>query len=49
MKVEIFFVYPIMGIVNKESNLFRIVDNDLKESLVVYLFGSLFDGGKKSI
>ena len=37
MKVEIFFVYPIMGIVNKESNLFRIVDNDLKESLVVYL------------
>ena len=37
MKVEIFFVYPIMGIVNKESNLFRIVDNNLKESLVVYL------------
>lgn len=37
MKTEIFFVYPIMGIVNKESNLFRIVDNDLKESLVVYL------------
>lgn len=37
MKVEIFFVYPLMGIVNKESNLFRIVDSDLKESLVIYL------------
>ena len=37
MKVEIFFVYPLMGIVNKESNLFRIVDIDLKESLVIYL------------
>lgn len=37
MKIEIFFVYPIMGIVNKESNLFRIVDNDLKETLVIYL------------
>ena len=44
MKVEIFFVYPIMGIVNKESNLFRIVDNESKRE-----FGSLFDGGKKSI
>lgn len=37
MKIEIFFVYPMMGIVNKESNLLRIVDNDLKESLVIYL------------
>lgn len=37
MKIEIFFVYPIMGVVNKESNLFRIVDNDLKETLVIYL------------
>lgn len=37
MKIEIFYVYPIMGIVNKESNLFRIVDNDLKETLVIYL------------
>lgn len=37
MKIEIFFVYPFMKIVNKESNLFRIVDNNLKESLVIYL------------
>ena len=37
MKIEIFFVYPIMGIVNKESNLFRIVDNNLKETLIIYL------------
>lgn len=37
MKIEIFFVYLMMGIVNKESNLLRIVDNDLKESLVIYL------------
>ncbi len=37
MKIEIFLVYPMMGIVNKESNLLRIVDNDLKESLVIYL------------
>ena len=37
MKIEIFFVYPFMKIVNKESNLFRIVDNNLKETLVIYL------------
>lgn len=37
MKIEIFFVYPMSGIINKESNLFRIVDNHLKESLVIYL------------
>ena len=37
MKIEMFFVYPIMGIVNKESNLFRIVDNNLKETLIIYL------------
>lgn len=37
MKIEMFFVYPDMGIVNKESNLFRIVDNELKESVVIYL------------
>lgn len=32
-----FFVYPMMDIVNGESNLFRIVDNNLKETLVIYL------------
>ncbi len=37
MKIEMFFVYQIMGIVNKESNLFRIVDNNLKETLIIYL------------
>ncbi|WP_343345459.1 hypothetical protein [Terrisporobacter petrolearius] len=37
MKIQIFFVYPDMEIVNKESNLFRIVDNELKETLVIYL------------
>ncbi len=37
MKMEMFFVYPMMGIVNGESNLFRIVDNDLKESIIIYL------------
>lgn len=37
MKIEIFFVYPMMKIVNGESNLFRIVDNELKETLVIYL------------
>jgi len=37
MKIEMFFVYPDMGIVNNESNLFRIVDNKLKETLVIYL------------
>ncbi|WP_434797869.1 hypothetical protein [Terrisporobacter vanillatitrophus] len=37
MKIEMFFVYPHMGIVNKESNLFRIVDFNLKETLVIYL------------
>lgn len=37
MKIEMFFVYPHMGIVNKQSNLFRIVDFNLKETLVIYL------------
>lgn len=37
MKMDMFFVYPMMDIVNGESSLFRIVDNDLKETLVIYL------------
>ncbi len=37
MKINMFFVYPMMDIVNGESNLFRIVDNNLKETLVIYL------------
>lgn len=37
MKMDMFFVYPMMDIVNGESSLFRIVDNNLKETLVIYL------------
>lgn len=37
MKINMFFVYHMMDIVNGESNLFRIVDNNLKETLVIYL------------
>lgn len=37
MKINMFFVYSMMDIVNGESNLFRIVDNNLKETLVIYL------------
>ena len=37
MKMDMFFVYPMMDIVHGESSLFRIVDNDLKETLVIYL------------
>ena len=37
MNIEMFFVYPTMGIINNESNLFRIVDNNLKETIVIYL------------
>lgn len=46
MKMDMFFVYPMMDIVNGESNLFRIVDNDLKETLVIYL---IMENNKYSI
>lgn len=36
MNINVLYIYPKIIEINKEINLFRIIDNNMKESIVVY-------------
>ncbi|WP_331681791.1 hypothetical protein [Romboutsia sp.] len=36
MNINVLYIYPEIIEINKEINLFRIIDNNIKESIVVY-------------
>lgn len=36
MNINVLYIYPKIIEINKEINLFRIIDNNIKESLVFY-------------
>ncbi|WP_270942432.1 hypothetical protein [Romboutsia lituseburensis] len=36
LNINVLYIYPKIMEINKEINLFRIVDNNIKETLVIY-------------
>ena len=36
MNINIIYIYPEIIEINKEINLFRIIDNNIKETIVIY-------------
>ncbi|HSQ90099.1 MAG TPA: hypothetical protein VLM92_15005 [Romboutsia sp.] len=36
LNINVLYIYPEIIEINKEINLFRIIDNNIKESIVVY-------------
>ena len=36
LNINIIYIYPEIIEINKEINLFRIIDNDIKETIVIY-------------
>lgn len=36
MNITILYIYPKIKEINKEINLFRIIDNNIKETIIIY-------------